>query len=157
VQHLDFAMAGRFNVETLREKLGALTEAVGFELADLRTPVVGGRFTLRVFIHSPEGVTLDDCAFVSQKLSDLLDTEDLIESRYTLEVSSLGLDRPLITPKDFSRRIGERVKVTFKRNGKVEMVEGILIRSDESDLTINLGDETVTIPVHTNPRGEIII
>jgi len=150
-------MAGRIDVQYLREKLGAVTEAVGFELADLRTPVVGGRLMLRVYIHCPGGVTLDDCAHVSQKLSDMLDTEDLIESRYTLEVSSLGLDRPLVTPRDFSRRIGERVKVIFKRDGKVETVEGTLIRSDESDLTIDLGDETVTIPVHTNPRGEIII
>jgi len=150
-------MTGRIDINSFKGRLEALTGAMGFELAEIAAPVVGGRLILRVFIHSPKGVTLDDCARVSQQISDLLDTEDLIESRYTLEVSSLGLERPLITARDFSRRIGERVRVKFKSGIKNETIEGVLTHSDGTELTIDLGEETVTIPVGANPRGVIII
>ncbi|OGC92501.1 MAG: hypothetical protein A2W25_07330 [candidate division Zixibacteria bacterium RBG_16_53_22] len=134
-----------------------VTEGMGFELADLTAPVVGGRLILRVFIHSPQGVTLDSCVRVSREISDMLDTLDAIDTRYTLEVSSLGLDRPLITPKDFSRRIGERVSVSYSVDGGSKKVEGILIFSDDTDIKIDRNGEMITIPAGANPRGKIII
>ena len=147
----------KIDIERLKEKMQTVTENLGFELADLAVPVYGGRLILRVYIHSPRGVTLDNCATVSRAISDMLDTDDPIPMRYTLEVSSLGLDRPLVSPKDFARRIGERVKVTYSGNDGEKNVEGLLIYSDEIDVKIDTGDETITIPVDANPRGKIII
>ena len=106
----------KVDIEHLKDKMRTITESLGFELADLAAPVYGGRLILRIFIYSPRGVTLDDCTTVSRAISDMLDTDDPIPNRYTLEVSSLGLDRPLVTPKDFTRRIGERVRVTYQNN-----------------------------------------
>jgi ribosome maturation factor RimP len=151
------ALAMKIDVDNLRDKITSVTEAMGFELADLSAPVVGGRLILRAFIHSPIGVTLDDCASVSRELSDMLDTLDIIESRYTLEVSSLGLDRPLLTPGDFRRRIGERVKVSYNLDGMESKVEGILVEGDDDNIRIDRDGEVVTIPVGANPRGKIII
>lgn len=149
--------AMKIDVDKLKGKLEAVTQGLGFELAELTAPVVGGRLILRAFIHSPGGVTLDDCARVSREISDYLDTEDLIETRYTLEVSSLGLDRPLLTKRDFQRRIGERVKASYVNNGVQRIIEGILIYCDNIDLKIDSGNETITIPLNANPRGKIII
>ncbi len=147
----------KINVESIHDKIEAVVERLGFELAELSAPTVGGRLILRVFIHTPKGVKLDDCANVSREISDMLDTEDLIASRYTLEVSSLGLDKPLLTPKDFMRRIGEHVKVVYDNEKGQRTIEGILVYSDEFDVKIDADGETVTIPVDTNPRGKIII
>lgn len=147
----------KIDVLRLKDKMQTVTESLGFELADLVAPVFGGRLILRVFIYSGKGVTLDDCANVSRALSDMLDTDDPIPSRYTLEVSSLGLDRPLVTPKDFMRRIGEQVRVSYRTGDGEKTIEGNLIVSDEIDIKIDTGDETITIPVDTNPRGKIII
>jgi ribosome maturation factor RimP len=147
----------KINVDNLKDKIQGVTEALGFELAELSAPVVGGRLILRVFIHSPKGITIDDCASVSRNLSDLIDTEDLVSSRFTLEVSSLGLDRPLLTPRDFTRRVGERVKVHYKDGGSEHTIEGILTYSDNADIKIDIGDNIVTIPVDANPRGKIVI
>jgi ribosome maturation factor RimP len=147
----------KINVDFIHEKIENVVTGLGFELAELSAPTVGGRLILRVFIHSLKGITLDDCANVSRGLSDMLDTEDLITSRYTLEVSSLGLDRPLLTPRDFQRRIGERVKVVYDSDFGHKTVEGLLTYSDEFDIKINVNGETITIPVGTNPRGKIII
>jgi ribosome maturation factor RimP len=147
----------KINVDSFWDKANAVAEQLGFELAEMSAPTVGGRLTLRVFIHSPRGVTLDDCARVSSSLSDMLDTEDLIQSRYTLEVSSLGLDRPLLTPRDFKRRIGERVKITYGDEKGQMSVEGLLKDSDEAEVRIDVDGETITIPVDANPRGKIVI
>lgn len=99
----------------LRELLRGGVEALGFELVDAEL-VSGGRTpTLRVYIDSPEGITVDDCADVSRQVSAILDVEDPIPGSYTLEVSSPGLDRPLVTPDDFRKRLNETVKLKLRR------------------------------------------
>lgn len=95
----------------LRRLLTPGVEALGFELVDVE--LAGGRHspTLRVYIDGPRGVTVDDCANVSRQLSAILEVEDPLPGHYTLEVSSPGLDRPLVTPADYRRFAGETVKV----------------------------------------------
>ncbi|HBC45794.1 MAG TPA: hypothetical protein DCZ43_01975, partial [candidate division Zixibacteria bacterium] len=68
-----------------------------------------------------------------------------------------GLETPLITAKDFKRRVGERVKVSYNFENGRKTVEGELVDSDEIDIKINADGETITIPVGANPRGKIII
>jgi ribosome maturation factor RimP len=99
--------------EVLRrfEKLveNVLAEDV-FELADLE--VSGGGRILRVFVDKPGGVSLADCARLSERLSLRLDIEDFIPYRYTLEVSSPGLDRPLKRESDYERFVGRLARIT---------------------------------------------
>ncbi len=72
---------------------------------------VGGHATLRIYIDKPEGVTVDDCADVSHEVSGILDVEDPISGAYNLEISSPGLDRPLMNPEHFERYKGEIIAV----------------------------------------------
>ena len=82
------------------------------ELVHLEMRRESGGMVVRLFIDKEGGVTLDDCAHVSRQVSARLDADDPIEGRYTLEVSSPGLDRPLSRDRDFERFSGHRVKVT---------------------------------------------
>ncbi len=99
--------------EVLRrfEKLveNVLAEDV-FELVDLEES--GGGRVLRVFVDKPGGVSLADCARLSERLSERLDIEDFIPYRYTLEVSSPGLDRPLKRESDYERFQGRLARIT---------------------------------------------
>jgi ribosome maturation factor RimP len=62
------------------------------------------------------GVTLGDCEFISQNVGTILDVEDVIPgSRYTLEVSSPGVERKLTKPRDFERFIGQKVKIALRQ------------------------------------------
>lgn len=84
----------------------------GYELVELELGRQGASPVLRVFIDKAGGgITLDDCAEVSQFLSPLLDKVDLIDERYMLEVSSPGIDRPLRKPSDFKRFEGEPIRL----------------------------------------------
>jgi ribosome maturation factor RimP len=124
----------------LRRLLEPGVKALGFELVDVELAGQGHRNTLRVYIDGPRGVTVDDCADVSRQLSAILDVEDPIPGSYALEVSSPGLDRPLVTAEDFRRFRGEEVKlkttdaISGRRNFKGRLVEanddGIVIEVD---------------------------
>ncbi len=97
------------------ERLQALIEpslaALGYELVGIE--YIPGRKAalLRVYIDSPDGITLEDCERVSHQISGVLEVEDPIHQAYSLEVSSPGLDRPLFTAAHFERFAGEQVRV----------------------------------------------
>ncbi len=95
----------------LQELLEPGAAALGFEVLAVELLGRGRGTVLRIYIDSPEGVTVDDCAEVSRQLSAILDVEDPIPDHYTLEVSSPGLDRPLSKRQHFIAALGERVKL----------------------------------------------
>jgi ribosome maturation factor RimP len=107
------------SVEQIREAVEPVIEEEGFEL--LKLDLIGGKASaiLRIRLDVPEasaaqGVTLDDCSRVSGAVGRLLDGLDLMPWRYHLEVSSPGLDRPLLRERDFIRFQGFPVQVSLR-------------------------------------------
>ena len=88
-----------------------LIVSLGLELVEIEYKREGRDMVLRLFVDKEGGVTLDDCATVSRELSEILDVEDFIRDRFTLEVSSPGLNRPLKRAADYERYRGRLVKV----------------------------------------------
>ena len=109
------AGVARLKGRELTEQVARLVEPMltveGYDLVEVEVVGSGPRTILRLFIDKPGGVTLDDCASVSEAVDAILDVEDPFESSYTLEVSSPGLDRPLRKPADFVRFTGRRVRI----------------------------------------------
>ncbi|MCR4418936.1 MAG: ribosome maturation factor RimP [Clostridia bacterium] len=101
--------------ERAKDKLTALLEPVveetGYELVDLEYQKESGHWVLRLFIDRPEGITLDDCEAVSERVGRYLDEVDPIPHRYFLEVSSPGVNRTLRKDRDFERFRGQKVWV----------------------------------------------
>jgi ribosome maturation factor RimP len=98
-------------VSRVTELAEPLASSLGLELAEVEYKQEGGRMVLRIFIDRDGGVSIDDCAAVSRELTEILDVEDFIKSRYNLEVSSPGLNRPLKKPSDYERFAGRLVKI----------------------------------------------
>lgn len=101
----------------LQQRILSLAERVatsmGFEVVLLE--IKGkGRAIVRVYVDQPGGVTLDDCERFSRRFSVLLDVEDWIPFSFVLEISSPGLDRPLVKEEDFRRFSGRNAKVRTK-------------------------------------------
>lgn len=90
-----------------------IVEAYGLDLVDVEYKKEGSDWFLRVFIDKPQGVDIDDCSRVSEKLSDELDLVDPIDNPYFLEVSSPGAERPLKKSTDFAQAVGQRVHVSL--------------------------------------------
>jgi len=95
----------------LDEIVAPVVAAAGFRLVRLR--VLGGKTrTVQVMAERADGtMNVDDCAALSRALAETLDTADPIPGEYVLEVSSPGIDRPLVSPDDFARFAGHEAKV----------------------------------------------
>ncbi len=108
--------------DDLKNKVWELAEPVavseGMELIYVECVKMHSRWVFRLFLDKEGGVTLDDCATVSEQLGDLLDVHDLSRGPYTLEVSSPGFDRPLWRDCDFEKFKGARVRI--KTQEKIE-------------------------------------
>ena len=90
-----------------------LVEAAALELWGVE--LLGeGRPILRVYVESPSGVTVEECARLSRQLGLALDVEDIIASAYILEVSSPGLNRPFFRPEQLAPYIGQAVEITLR-------------------------------------------
>jgi ribosome maturation factor RimP len=99
-------------LDRVRKTAQEIVEFAGMELVHLQMKHEPGGLLLRVYIDKEGGVTLDDCARISRQISVQLDIEDPIEERYTLEVSSPGLDRPLFSDRDFARFRGRKIRLS---------------------------------------------
>ncbi len=135
------------SIENLCEEV---TSELGYELVDVEYLKESGDYYLRVYIHKPGGVNLDDCQIVSEKLSQRLDDEDLLQKAYYLEVSSPGLDRPLKTDRDLERNLGNEVEISlYKAVEGVKKYEGILKSYNEDSVELETVDKMVEIPRET--------
>jgi ribosome maturation factor RimP len=85
--------------------------SMGMEVVLVEVKGDGGRSVVRVFVDQPGGISLDDCERFSRRFSVALDVEDWIPFSYVLEVSSPGVNRPLIKETDFRRFSGKETKV----------------------------------------------
>jgi ribosome maturation factor RimP len=144
--------------EELKQRLLPLIEQEDLELVELDLVGKPPHYILRIFVDKAGGVNVEECADLSRRLSDYLDTEDLIQGRYTLEVSSPGLERPLLSLDDFRRKIGEQVKIELKSplNEKKE-IKGEIVEVRENEVVIALEDKVETIPWDRIDKGRIII
>jgi len=144
--------------QQLQAMLAPAVTALGYELWGLEYLTHGRQAVLRVFIDSPNGIGVEDCAAVSRQVSAVLDVEDPIPVEYTLEVSSPGMDRPLFTLEQYRRHCGEQIKIRLRapfegrRNfaGQLKAVEGdeviVVVEEHEYVLPIELIDKANIVP-----------
>jgi ribosome maturation factor RimP len=87
----------------------------GMEVVEVEVKGGGAHRFVRISIDKPEGVTHADCELVSQQVGTILDVEDVVPGgRYTLEVSSPGVERKLLKPQDYQRFQGKKAKITLR-------------------------------------------
>lgn len=125
--------------EKLRALLEPAVENLGYELLHLQMTSQGKQTVLRVYIDAPGGIQVEDCALVSRQISALLDVEDPLSGAYLLEVSSPGLDRPLVKPDHFKQFVGDKAKII--------MTVHVLGRRRFTGKMVAAGDETVVLDV----------
>lgn len=132
-------------ITDLFELLEPKVSGLGYKCKDITFNKNGKDWVLTVFIDNDEPISLDDCEKVSRVLSDYLDETDPIEQSYILEVSSPGIDAPLITDEDFSNNIDQLVEVNLykKFNNKKKFV-GTLKSFDNDSFTIEEEDNEIT-------------
>lgn len=124
----------------ISELLAPTIAALGLELLGVEYAPNRSGGVLRLYIDAPErNVGIEDCEAASREVSAVLDVEDPIDSAYTLEVSSPGIDRPLFTPAQFARFAGEQAKVSLKlpQDGR-RRLQGRILRADGDTVVLDV-------------------
>lgn len=129
------------------EMISPPVQSMGYELLGVELNV-GRVSTLRVYIDSEQGITVDDCVEVSRQVGSVLDVEDPISMAYNLEVSSPGLDRPLFTPEHYRRFIGKEVQLILRQS--------MQRRRKWRGIIQNVDEETVSLMVEDNIHNFVL-
>ncbi len=140
----------------LYEMLELSIDDYGYELVHLELMGREKSRVLRLYIDAPGGVSLEDCVFVSQQVSRLLDVEDPIEGNYSLEVSSPGIERPLAKREHFEQVIGERIEVStlVKCEGRKKIM-GHLRKVADHTLVVEVEGAPIVIEMNNVRRARL--
>ncbi|MEP0827493.1 MAG: ribosome maturation factor RimP [bacterium] len=139
----------------IMELLAAPLLEEGFDIVEIKLARYRKDSRLQIFVDSDNGVRLDDCARLSHRIETIIEENAVFGSGYTLEVSSPGLDRPLLTARDFRRRVGETIQLTFN-DLDIAAVKGELISADDVMLELKMSDGTRKINLDQVKMGKIL-
>jgi ribosome maturation factor RimP len=133
------AAAGSVDEDRIADVIRPVVAEAGLDLESVRVSAAGRRRLLRVVVDSDQGVSLDDAATISRRLSAALDADPVMgDFPYTLEVSSPGVDRPLTDPRHWRRSVGRLVQVTAAEAGTVT---GRVVAADLDGVTLDVGGD----------------
>ena len=141
----------------MKSLIEPVVTGMGFELWGLEYLTQGRYSVLKIFIDSENGIDVDDCASVSRQVASLLDVEEPIKGKYTLEVSSPGMDRRLFSFEQFEVMKGSKVKLKLNKpfDGKKRFA-GLLVGTEDKDVVLRVGEEETLFPYEMIDRAYVV-
>jgi ribosome maturation factor RimP len=141
-------------VEEIAQRVAA---SDGIEVVEVEFKGSGGNQLLRISIDKPAGVSHADCELVSQQVGTILDVEDVMPGHYTLEVSSPGVERKLLKPKDYIRFQGKKAKIVLREPvEKQRHWEGTLAGLEDGTISLAVGaDRVLRFPLNQVERANL--
>jgi ribosome maturation factor RimP len=136
------------SLDEVRDLAESITRRRSLRLWDVEVTGQPGRSVVRVLIDADGGIDLDTVAEVSEEMSRGLDLKDPVSGRYTLEVSSPGLERSLRSAEHFKLSVGEQVTLKTREPlvGNSHRVDGVIESADESAVHLDTGAAQVDVP-----------
>ena len=134
-------------IDRVKSIIERYLEENGIELVDISYKRGQGGMVLRLLVDTPEGITIAECEALNNYLSEAIDKEEVIAEHFLLEVASPGLDRPLVTDRDFARVMGKELNIRMDDpvDGKMEH-QGKLIGMDKENVVIESNGISIVIP-----------
>jgi ribosome maturation factor RimP len=148
-------------LSTLLEVAQKVVTGAGLELVELSLHGSSRRRLLRVDIDraGPQGVDIDDCRLVSAALGETLDGDDLLKDSFVLEVSSPGLDRPIVSLADYRRNTGRRIAVQTRETiGGRRLWKGVLLDLEGEQIRLQddeVGEVTIGVDQVESARPDV--
>lgn len=146
---------------TLEDKIEQLlkptVESMGFDFWGCEYLPAGQHSTLRIYIDKPGGVTVDDCGDVSRQVSAIMDVEDPISNAYMLEISSPGMDRPLIKPEQFQDYVDSivQVRTSMAVMGR-KRFKGKMVQVGQDGIEVEVDNEIYPIPFNMIEKANVV-
>lgn len=143
-------------IDQLFEIIEPSLSSMGFQLWGIEK-IDGTQPILRIYIDSEQGVTLDECVTASRQISLLLDVQDIIPSRYHLEVSSPGMARRLFYPSQYPQYVNHAIEVHLKNLvGNRRKLAGVLKEVHDTTFSLNVEADVVNIDFMNVAKAKVI-
>jgi ribosome maturation factor RimP len=144
--------------DKLHDLMAPTVKAQGFELWGVEHLSQGRHSLLRIYIDAEDGVTVDDCARVSEQVGSLLDVEEPVSGEYVLEVSSPGVDRRLFRLEQYPLFTGEEIEVRLRRpfEGR-RKYRGILRAIEGEEVVVLVDDHEYLLPYSEIERAQLTL
>jgi len=142
----------------LEDLLRPIVEGLGYEFWGIEFRSRGHHSLLRVFIDDAEnGIAIDDCEKVSRQISGVMDVEDPIQTEYTLEVSSPGMDRPLFRLEQYEAFVGHQVRIRLRMafEGRRKF-QGLIKGVEGDDVVVLVEDHEYLLPFDSIEKAHIV-
>lgn len=144
-------------LDKIRELINPALNELNIDLIELAFRGARGNQVLQVFVDTETGVTIDECKSASDLISEILDTADIIEGRYRLEVSSPGIDRPLKTARDFRRNLGRPVRFNLPQEDHNQIHEGIIHQVNDGNVVLMIDQKLESIPINQMENVKLVL
>ena len=138
----------------LQEIVNPILEEEGLFLVDIVVKGSTSSQKVIVLIDGDEGISIDQCGKVSRQLGSIIEEQDLIASRYTLEVSSPGLDFPLKIARQYGKNVGRILMIDLAEG---EKIEGKLLAVNESGIRLEVKNEEREYPFESIKQSKVKI
>ena len=137
--------------------LAPVVQALGFTLWGIELRSSQRQAHLKLFIDHEDGITVDNCSSVSHQVSGVLDVEDPIRVAYTLEVSSPGVERPLMKIAHFEKYTGHIIKVrlNWPLAGRRNFL-GVLTRVNDQNISLDMDGQSIEFPFNAVKRANLV-
>jgi len=145
-------------VDKIKELVMPLLESQVIDLVDLHIQRDRNKIILKLLVDKPTGgISLQECVKLNEEIGQVLENQDFIQESFVLEVSSPGLDRPLMTIKDFIRATGKDVIMFLKEKiqEKIEL-SGKIISAKDNVVVIEFEGEQIEIPLEKINKAKYI-
>lgn len=128
--------------ENITEIVESVLQDYDVFLVDLEVKGTGKQTLISVFLdHEVTGLNIDTCAKISREVSFLIESKSLIEDKYTLNVSSPGLDRPLKDHRQYTKNIGRKASIKYTTEHGNKTIKGVFTGFTDTQITLDLGKE----------------
>ena len=144
------------NKNKITNRIKEETENLGYLFIELDFRGDTRNHILEIYIDNEVGITTVDCARVSRAIGDMIEEEDLIESKYRLDVSSPGIDRPLKYIQQFKRNIGRSFELQLEDENDSKF-EGKLLELDNDDLKFQIKKEVIVINIKNIKSAKVLV
>lgn len=147
-------------IKKLEQLIGPTLQQAGYALVRLLFQGDASNPVLQVMVERIDQVpmTVDDCEHISKQVSALLDVEDPISGRYTLEVTSPGIDRPLVRPEDFIRFKGQLCKLETRTmiDGR-KRFKATVLGYEKPNALFDFNGQTLSVPFDDIAKAKLIL
>ena len=144
--------------DQIKEIIEEVVSRYGYLLIDVAFRGDQKNKIIEIFIdHEKDGVTTKACASISRDIGEQIDTEELITSKYRLDVSSPGLERPLKFIRQYVKNIDRKFEVEYQTEEDTNKFEGKLVSVEGEKLTFKTNKEEVLIDFEKIKSAKVII